>query len=261
MLGRIRCTCRAARLPWRSFLGRSAAALHLDSTCREIFWDAVASLVGFGAPNNYFASFSVGRTDCICLVEFFARAQLPTSPCVLSWDAVASLFIVARLTTTSAAFPLAEQIVYAWDFGCITSHAQSTAATYFICAVRSVVVHLIVVCWVLLLQSSGADQIGQTRWPTELFALACVEINSKSTFFVCNPSTNKAYIADTACASPKCFAFTQLIKVHFCVGFGSEQCCVVRLLSWYVGRSCCSISELNRLVTLGGQQKYLLMPA
>ena len=107
------CTCRAARLPWRSFLGRSAAALHLDSTCREIFWDAVASLVGFGAPNNYFASFSVGRTDCICLVEFFARAQLPNSPCVLSWDAVASLFIVARLTTTSAAFPLAEQIVLA----------------------------------------------------------------------------------------------------------------------------------------------------
>ena len=50
------------------------------------------------------------------------------------------------------------------------------------CAVRCVVVHLIVVCWVLLLQSSGAEQIGQTRWPTELFALACVEINSKSTF-------------------------------------------------------------------------------
>ena len=97
------CTCRAARLPWRSFLGRSAAALHLDSTCREIFWDAVASLVGFGAPNNYFASFSVGRTDCICLVEFFASAQLPNSPCVFSWDAVASLFIMNRLRTSSAA--------------------------------------------------------------------------------------------------------------------------------------------------------------
>ena len=107
------CTCRAVRLPWRSFLGRSAAALHLDSTCREIFWDAVASLVGFGAPNNYFASFSVGRTDCICLVEFFASAQLPNSPCVFSWDAVASLFIMTRLTTTSAAFPLAKQIFLA----------------------------------------------------------------------------------------------------------------------------------------------------
>ena len=136
-----------------------------------------------------------------------------------------------------------------------------TCTEHGMCAVRCVVVHLIVVCWVLLLQSSGAEQIGQTRWPTELFALACVEINSKSTFFVCNPSTNKAYIAATACASPKCFAFTQLIKVHCCVGFGSEQCCVVRFLSWYVGRSCCSLSELNRLVTLGGQQKYLLMPA
>ena len=123
------------------------------------------------------------------------------------------------------------------DFGSITSHAQSSAATYFICSVRFVVVHLIVVCWALLLQSVGAEQIGQARWPTE------------------------AYIAATACASPKCFAFTQLIKVHCCVGFGSEQCCVVRFLSWYVGRSCCSLSELNRLVTLGGQQKYLLMPA
>ena len=88
------CTCRAARLPWRSFLGRSAAALHLDSTCREILWDAVDSLVGFGAPNNYCASFAVGRKHCMCLVEFFTN--------------------LACLTTTSAAFPLEEQIVYAW---------------------------------------------------------------------------------------------------------------------------------------------------
>ena len=83
-----------------------------------------------GAPNNYFCSFSVGRTDCICLVELFAHASL-----------------VARLTTTSAAFPLAEQIVYAWDFGCITSHAQSTVATYNTGAVSPDVVHLIVLCW------------------------------------------------------------------------------------------------------------------
>ena len=33
------------------------------------------------------------------------------------------------------------------------------------------------------------------------------------------------------------------------------------ILSWYAGRSCCSLSELNRLFTLGGQQTYLLMPA
>ena len=57
MLGRVICTCIAAKLPLRSFLGRRTAALHLDSTCSETFWDAVASLVGFGAPNNYFASF------------------------------------------------------------------------------------------------------------------------------------------------------------------------------------------------------------
>ena len=67
-----------------------------------------------GAPNNYFCSFSVGRTDCICLVELFAHASLPDSPCVLSWDAVASLFVLERLTITLQAFPLEEQIVYAW---------------------------------------------------------------------------------------------------------------------------------------------------
>ena len=38
------------------------------------------------------------------------------------------------------------------DFGCITSPAQSTAATYFAVAVKSDVVYLIMVCLVLLLQ-------------------------------------------------------------------------------------------------------------
>ena len=49
------------------------------------------------------------------------------------------------------------------DFGCITSHAQSTAATCFTGAVKSDVVHLIMVCWVLLLQSFGTEHIGHTR--------------------------------------------------------------------------------------------------
>ena len=38
------------------------------------------------------------------------------------------------------------------DFGCITSHAQSKAATYFTVAVKSNVFYLIMVCWVRLLQ-------------------------------------------------------------------------------------------------------------
>ena len=55
------------------------------------------------------------------------------------------------------------------DYGCITSHAQSTFATFFTFAVKSHVVHLIVVCWALLLQSFGAELIVHTRWPTEIF--------------------------------------------------------------------------------------------
>ena len=66
------------------------------------------------------------------------------------------------------------------EFGCITSHAQSTAATYFTGAVKSDVVHLIVVCWALLLQSFGAEQIVHSRWPTEIFVHACVEVKPVS---------------------------------------------------------------------------------
>ncbi len=58
------------------------------------------------------------------------------------------------------------------DYGCITSRAQSTAATHFTFAVKSDVVHLIVVCCALLLQSFGAEQIVHTRWPTEIFVHA-----------------------------------------------------------------------------------------
>ena len=78
------------------------------------------------------------------------------------------------------------------EFGCITSHAQSTAATYFTGAVKFDVVHLIVVCWAFLLQSFGGEQIGHTRWPTEIFAHACVEVKLISTPFMCIPSCNKA---------------------------------------------------------------------
>ena len=39
------------------------------------------------------------------------------------------------------------------DFGCITSHAQSTVATYNTGAVSPDVVHLIVLCWALVFRS------------------------------------------------------------------------------------------------------------
>ena len=51
------------------------------------------------------------------------------------------------------------------DFGFITSHAQSTACTYCIGAVKSDVVHRIVVCLALWLQSGEAEQIVHIRWP------------------------------------------------------------------------------------------------
>ena len=108
------------------------------------------------------------------------------------------------------------------DFGCITSHAQSTAATYFTGAVKSDVVHLIVVCLAFLLQSFGAEQILHTRWPTEIFAHACVEIKSMSTDFMCIPSRNKAFIAATSFARRNCSGFLQLIMVRWCGGLGAD---------------------------------------
>ena len=66
------------------------------------------------------------------------------------------------------------------DFGCITSHAQSTAATYFTGAVKSDDVHLIMVCWAFLLQSFGAENLVHTGWPPEIFAHACVDVKTIS---------------------------------------------------------------------------------
>ena len=78
--------------------------------------------------------------------------------------------------------------------GCITSHAQITTTTYCSGAVNSEVAHLIMVCWAFLLQSFGAEQIGDTRWPTKVFAHACVEIKSISTPFMCVSSRHKTLI-------------------------------------------------------------------
>ena len=79
-------------------------------------------------------------------------------------------------------------------FGCITSHAQITTTTYFRGAVNSEVAHLIMVYWAFLLQSFGAEQIGDTGWPTKVFAHACVEIKSISTPFMCISSRNNTLI-------------------------------------------------------------------
>ncbi len=94
------------------------------------------------------------------------------------------------------------------DFGCITSHAQSTAAAYFAVAVKSDVVYLIMVCLVLLLQSFETEQIGHTGLLTHLFAHACVEVKLMAILFSCIFSCNKAG-----------------------GGFGDEQCWVLLWIS------------------------------
>ena len=62
------------------------------------------------------------------------------------------------------------------DYGCITSHAQSTAATYFLAAGKSDVIHLIVVCWALLFQFFGGEHIVHIRWLTKILFHACEDI-------------------------------------------------------------------------------------
>ena len=170
MLGRIICTCIAARLPLRSFLGRSTAALHLDSTCRELL-DAVASLFVVARLITASAAFPLAEQIVYALqnAERIVRTRLPTeilahacvdinsktsflcafprlplrsflgrssaalhldSSCRELLDAGATLFIVTRLTTTSAAFPLAEQIVCAWQ-NYLHMHSCQTPLAFF----------------------------------------------------------------------------------------------------------------------------------
>jgi len=73
----------------------------------------------------------------------------------------------------------------------------------------------------------GAEEIGHTRWPTEIFAHACVENKCISTPFMCMLSCNKAKTAATSFASLKYSAFLQLIMVRRCGVLRAEQCWVV----------------------------------
>ena len=67
------------------------------------------------------------------------------------------------------------------DFGCITSHAQSTAATYFAVAVKSDVVYLIMVCLVLLLQLLELNRLATLGCRHAFFPRACVEVPASPT--------------------------------------------------------------------------------
>ena len=58
---------------------------------------------------------------------------------------------------------------------------------------KSDVVHLIMVCGVLLLQSFGTEQIGHTGLPTHLFACACVEVKFMSILFLGMNSAGWSY--------------------------------------------------------------------
>ena len=129
------------------------------------------------------------------------------------------------------------------DFGSITSHAQSTAATYFIGAVKSDVA-----VW---LQSGEAEQIVHIRWPTETFAHARVDVKPMSISFMSIPSRNKAWIAAASSACPKYSAFRQLIMERWCGVLGAEQCWVLVAV----------FSELNGGSHKVANRKYLLIPA
>ena len=78
------------------------------------------------------------------------------------------------------------------DYACITSHAQSTAATYFAVAVKSDVVYLIMVCLVLLLQLLELNRLATLVCRHVFFAHACVEVKFMSILLSCIPSRNKA---------------------------------------------------------------------
>ena len=66
----------------------------------------------------------------------------------------------------------------------VLHHMHKAQLLAFHVSVKFDVVHLIVVCWALLLQSFGAAQIVHTWWPTEIFVHACVEVKPISILYV-----------------------------------------------------------------------------
>ena len=145
---------------------------------------------------------------------------------------------------------------------------------------KSDVVHLIVECRAFLWQPLGVEQLVHTRWPTEIFDHSCIR--------------RQTYINSTLLTSPpaafidrchtlrqsKVFCFVQPIMVCGRGALGGRNNAgwswgpplktlavlhhkpraQLHRTSPAAGHSCCSPPKLNRSFTLGGQQKYLLMP-
>ena len=177
---------------------RSSAALHLDSSCRELL-DAGATLLIVTRLTTTSAAFPL-TSDGVhhimacweLMLQSFGAEQIghtawPTNKfahacvevkhisipfsCIPSRNkaeigatSVASLkysaFMQLTMVHCCGGFGDEQCWVVPWttneDFVCITSHARSTAATSFTCAVTSDGVHRIMACWVLMLQSVGA---------------------------------------------------------------------------------------------------------
>ncbi len=73
----------------------------------------------------------------------------------------------------------------------MTSHAQSTAATYFAVAVKSDVVYFIMVCLVLLLQLLQLIRLATLGCRRAFFAHACVKVKFMSILLSCIPPAIK----------------------------------------------------------------------
>ena len=100
---------------------------------------------------------------------------------------------------------------------------HSTAAKYFTSAVKSDVFHLIMVCWVFLLQLLGAAQSGHTKWPKMCSCLRRKQAHINT--FLMHPRPQQSIDScHVLIASLKYSAFMQPGMVNWCGCFGDEQC-------------------------------------